>query len=254
MGIAACGLLTLLTLRIATTTTTLSALTQEVAGESTSVAAISPGGSCPGHFDLGAKDALDIVEADVFLYQGWEPWLPQARELRGDRDPRMLRVEGPKDLMVPPAHIAAVRSVAALLTEVDPAGADGYLKRAQTYCKLVEEEAASIRELCRQARTDTVRVLCSNWQRPLLDWMGYEIADTFGPPDEATAASIGRLARGGGEIDIVVDNLQSGPPVGGALAGDLGARHVVLTNFVLEDGYLGALRSNAAVLLDFAEP
>jgi zinc transport system substrate-binding protein len=243
-------LLALTTLRVATTTSTLAVLCREVAGTRATVEAITPGGSCPGHFDLGAMEALKVAEADVFLYQGWEPWLSKAIELRGADDPRMLQVEGPKDLMVPPAHVAAARAVAEVLAGVDPDGAEGYRRKALHYCARVDSQAAQILARCRQAATDTVQVICSSWQQPFLLWMGYDVVGTFGPPDQATAAEVAGLARKANGIDLVVDNLQSGPPAGTALARDLGARHVLLTNFVLEGGYLDALHSNVAALLD----
>jgi zinc transport system substrate-binding protein len=252
VGTLSVVVLGLASLRIATTTSTLAALCREVAGDRATVVAVAPGGACPGHFDVGAREAMEVAEADVFMYQGWEPWLLEATVLREADDPQMLRVEGPKDLMVPPAHVAATKAVAELLAGVDPDASASYRARALDYCATIENEAARILERCREAATETLQTICSSWQEPLLQWMGYHVVATFGPPDQATVAGVAGLARQAQEVDLVVDNLQSGPPAGAALARDVGARHVVLTNFVLEGGYLDALQSNVAALLDAA--
>jgi hypothetical protein len=122
-----------------------------------------------------------------------------------------------------------------------------------TYRTEVEHHAAAIRRRCEGASVDTVRVICSAWQEPFLTWMGYEVVATYGPPDQATAARAAALADVAKDIDVVVDNLQSGPPAGQALARDVGARHVVLTNFVLGSNYLEALEANVDTLLGEAD-
>jgi zinc transport system substrate-binding protein len=236
-------------LRVVATTSTLAAICEVVAGEHARVITVNPGGACPGHFDLGAREALEIASSDLFLYQGWEPWLPKARQVIGPDNRRMVQVKGPKDLMVPPLHVLATKEVARTLSESDPQRAPAYADRALLYCERVEQGASRIRERCAEARVDTVRVVCSTWQEPFVRWMGYEIAATYGPPDEATAASVALLMRSAENVGIVVDNLQGGPAVGRTLATDLGARHVVLTNFVLQGNYFDALRSNAAAML-----
>jgi hypothetical protein len=50
------------------------------------------------------------------------------------------------------------------------------------------------------------------------------------------------------KVRLVVDNRQSGPSVGVGVAREIGAGHVVLTNFPVGDSYLDALRSNVEAL------
>ena len=54
----------------------------------------------------------------------------------------------------------------------------------------------------------------------------------------------GRLHK----VRLVVDNRQSGPSVGAGIAREIGAEHVVLTNFPMDASYLDALRSNVKTL------
>jgi zinc transport system substrate-binding protein len=53
-------------------------------------------------------------------------------------------------------------------------------------------------------------------------------------------------------VKIVVDNLQSGPDAGRSIAETIRAKHVVLTNFPSENGYLATLGKNAEAIIDAA--
>jgi len=71
------------------------------------------------------------------------------------------------------------------------------------------------------------------WQVPFVAWLGFNITATFPPPEQMRPADIEILVAEGKEagVAIVIDNLQSGTEVGTELAREIGAEHVVLTNF-----------------------
>jgi zinc transport system substrate-binding protein len=59
---------------------------------------------------------------------------------------------------------------------------------------------------------------------------------------------IGKYER----IKMVVDNLQSGPDTGKGIAEALMVKHVVLTNFPTESGYLAAIEENIETIIKAA--
>jgi len=63
------------------------------------------------------------------------------------------------------------------------------------------------------------------------------VVGEFGPPEKLSSADIEKLIAIGKENDvgIIISNLQSGTEVGETLARELGAVHVVLSNFPESD-------------------
>jgi zinc transport system substrate-binding protein len=83
-------------------------------------------------------------------------------------------------------------------------------------------------------------VICSDQQAEALRWFGLKVIGTYGRPEDFNPSSMHKLVGLGrnGKARLVIDNLQSGPDAGKELAHELGAVHVVLSNF--PGGFNGA--------------
>ena len=228
---------------IMVSTTMIETVVESVAGGRAAVSSIVPGGMCPGHFDIKPHQMRQIERADMFLYHGWESWLPKVIDAtEGATETIEITVEG--SWMIPDVHIQAIQWIRDLLISVDPAGDDYYEERAIRYENEVLRAANSI---CRElGDLQGTAVLCSELQEEFLSWAGFDILGTYGRAENLTPRMLEQLIQTGREhgVKLIIDNLQSGTDAGERLADEIGCGHAILTNFPIKGSYTQTLRSN----------
>ncbi|KXA88554.1 hypothetical protein AKJ61_04665, partial [candidate division MSBL1 archaeon SCGC-AAA259B11] len=85
---------------VVATTTNLGYFANEVGGNNIEVLNLVPAGACPGHYDTRPTDVEAIVDADLILWNGFEPWLMELVESAGNRE--VLMNKGPGGEWGPP--------------------------------------------------------------------------------------------------------------------------------------------------------
>ena len=234
-------------INIVASTTMIEAVVKEIGGTTVTVQALVPGGMCPGHFDIKPRQMQEIERSDLFLYHGWEHWLPKVTQATG-LGTQIIGIDIPEEWMVPDVHIQAIHSIRDLMISLQPEQDTYYRERALGYENSVLEEA---RTICRTFRPyGETPVICSELQADFLTWVGFDVLETYGRPESISPKTMEDLIRAGRlhTVRLVVDNRQSGPSVGGGIADEIGAEHVVLTNFPVDGSYLDALRNNVKAL------
>jgi hypothetical protein len=102
--------------------------------------------------------------------------------------------------------------------------------------KMLNEVDEVSRWMTSQARTlnvSNVKVICMGWLKNFIESVGFSVVATFNPPETLSAGDITVLletARREG-VGLVVDNLQIDVEFGEGIASQVGAQHLVLTNF-----------------------
>ena len=220
---------TLATQHVVATHAVLAEIVSIVGGEQVEVTVIIPSGFCPAHYDLAPSDYAALIHADLVLYSGFEPWVEQL----GDRTQESALVQLVGSWNTPAAAAQQTTAIADLLSESIPdaatqfeANRDTYLEQLSTVKASLEERAAAL------AVTDTA-VVCMQWQASFVSWLGFNVAVTYGLPENLSLRDLVELAdqgRAAGAV-LVIDNLQSGIELGGKLAREVNAVHVVLSNF-----------------------
>jgi zinc transport system substrate-binding protein len=232
---------------IVVSTTIIETVVESVAGQRATVSSIVPGGMCPGHFDIKPRQMQQIERADMFLYHGWESWLPKVIDAtEGATETVEITVEG--SWMIPDVHIQAIYWIRDLLISVDPAGDDYYEERAVRYENEILRTANSI---CQDLRDfQGTPVLCSELQEEFLSWAGFDILGTYGRAENLSPRTLEQLIRTGKDhaVKLVVDNLQSGTDAGKRIADEIQSGHAILTNFPIKGSYTQTLRSNTEAL------
>jgi zinc transport system substrate-binding protein len=232
---------------IVTSTTMIEAVVKDVGGSRVSTQALVPGGMCPGHFDIKPRQMQQIERSDLFLYHGWEHWLPKVTQVTG-LGTQIVQIDISENWMIPDIHTQAIDSVRDLLTSLEPDREAYYRKRAIEYENAVSDEARSICEAFRPY--EATPVICSELQAEFLTWAGFDVLGTYERPEGMSPKTMEDLITTGrrNKVKLVVDNRQSGPSIGAGIAREVGAAHVVLTNFPVDGSYLDALRSNVRAL------
>jgi hypothetical protein len=78
-----------------------------------------------------------------------------------------------------------------------------------------------------------VKVICMGWLQTFIESAGFTVVATFNPPETLSAGDITSLidTAKSEDVALIVDNLQIDTEFGAGIASEVGAEHVVLTNF-----------------------
>jgi zinc transport system substrate-binding protein len=246
---------------VVVTTTAIESIVREIAGDDLVVRSIIPSGSCPGHFDLRPAEVVAIARAQLFITHSFEKenFLKKFAARTGhDQDTILVSVDVKGSWMVPDVYLDAIGKVTVILSERFPFAAQRFVERAGVYGKAIEAEASLIRERAEALRGQRFLVVADEMQKDFMFWLGAEVLAVYARPDELSIKELRNLIDSvrSYSIDIVVDNLQSSAGAGKPIADELGAVHIVLSNFpgIYNDkpSYILTLRENAAKVFEAA--
>jgi zinc transport system substrate-binding protein len=245
-----------------------------VAGDRADVLDLTPPGAEPHDVELSPRDVDQVLDADLLLYLGGG-FQPAVEELAARREgPSVDLLEGlplredagheegqdqaeevdPHVWLDPPLMSQVVERIAAGLSEVDPAGTQGYARRAGEY---VDEMRELDREFEQGLATCERRLLVTAH-----DAFGY-LADRYGleqegiaglspeaEPDPRRLAELTDLVRSTGTTTVFTEELVS-PEVAQTLAREAGVATDVLDTLESAPegsgqgpGYVDRMRSN----------
>lgn len=245
-------------LSVATGTSLIAAIVEEVGGDRVEVTNIVPPGACPGHFDLKPSDVQKLATAKLFLRHEWQGSMFTQDLINSVHNEDLVvvpvAVEG--NWMAPPVQKEAVEKIAEILIENDPANRSYYEENKKRLISSIEAKEREIRAKLQAANVSNIKVMCSSMQEGFLKWAGFNVVATYGRPEEFTPQTIQELINKGKQegVKLVVDNLQSGPDAGKGIAKELGAVQVTISNFPgalpQTDTWAAAVEKNVELLLD----
>jgi len=231
--------------------------------ESFRVRTLVPPTMCPGHFDAKPSEISTLKRARCILLHEWQAPMPVVQSVlkAAEMPPGRVRVvEVAGNCLTPDMQEAAVQQVVQILSEIEPARASEFEKKAAERVKTVRRTGAAALEELKRAGCGGMAVVCHDKLTGLLQWAGFKVAGEYGKDGQLSASRMRTLiaeARAAG-VALVVDNIQGGAlRTGAALARDIGAAHVVLSNF--PGGFSGAetwadtLRKDVEILARAAE-
>ena len=230
--------------QVVATHSVLGELAAIVGGNLIEVKTIIPSGFCPGHYDLSPGDYASMIDADLVLYSGIEPWVEQLVDQA--KEGSLVQLGG--SWSTPSAAIEKTSAIAGLLSERLPEGAQTLSENASIYTEKLEEVRTALSERAAALNVTEIPVVCMQWQTDFVSWLGFHTAVTYGMPESLSLRDLVDLADAGlaADAQLVIDNLQSGINFGAKLAREIAAVHVVLSN------YPGAL-PKTATLIDLFE-
>ena len=228
-----------------------------IGGDAVNVVTIIPSGFCPSHYDLAPSDVAAVLDAKLILYSGFEVWIDTLADAAGG-DAEAIQLSG--SWSTPDAAIQKVEAIRDLLIENMPESAALFRANADAYIEELRALGEDLREQAIAAGVCEIPVVCMAWQVDLVSWLGFQIPVTYGIPAGLSLRDLIDLAAAGREAkaELVIDNLQSGVDFGAKLAREIGAIHVVLSNFpgAMPNTVtvIDLLRRNAEALFSAVEP
>ncbi len=242
---------------IVSTHAVLAEFAQAVGGEAIEVVAIIPSGFCPAHYDLSPRDLAAVLDASAILYSGFEPWMETLIDAVGSN---ASVIQLPGEWNTPDAAVEKVEAIRDALAERFPASAGDFMANADTYIEQLRSLGDELKEKAEFVAVSSVAVVCMEWQADFVSWLGFDVAVTYGIPEGLSLRDLVALAAVGRDAgaQLVIDNLQSGLDFGAKLAREIGAIHVVLSNFPgampFTATVLDLLARNAEALFSAIEP
>jgi ABC-type Zn uptake system ZnuABC Zn-binding protein ZnuA len=238
---------------IVCTTSAIGSLVQEYLGDSADVVVLVQPSLCPADFDMKPSDVYAVSNAKIILKQGiqGEFWLQGLLEAAGN--PSLIQVTIPGDYNTPEGARNYIRWIGGNLSEILDIDLD-----AKISTMLADVDAASnwMTSQAQALQISSVKVICMYWLATFVESAGFQVVATYNPPETLSAGDITSLietAQSEG-VALIVDNLQIDVEFGKGIATQVGAEHVVLTNYpgaIPGTGSLAQmLRYNAAQLFN----
>lgn len=231
-------------LKIATTTTILGNIAETVGRDKVDVVTIVPGGMCPGHFDIKPDDIESVNKAKVLVFHGWEKWLDELTDAAQNKALLKETVDVTGNLMVPENQTKATERITRILSSLDKQNSREYEKASKDYIDNIKNTARKISN--ETGMLQGVKVIGSMQQKGFLQWLGLEVVAVYDRVEDMNPGDWIKIINTAKEnnVKLVVDNLQSGPDTGVGLASEIGAKHIVLSNFPINKSYTATISEN----------
>jgi len=241
----------ILSMGIVTSTTDIYSVVETIAPDDAKVVNIVPGGVCPGHFDLSPVEANLIFLSDLIIYHGYESWFKKIEELKLNIDIVDLETDG--SWMIPDVYLQGALEISNVLKSEynsDSIRVDEINKKYERLKMGIDSLSGIISD--KRKAIKGVKVICNEHQKDLLEFLGAEVVSVFSPGDEISLKEISGVIKIGKEenVQVVVDNLQSGQKVGRTISDELKTNYIIFSNFPGKEGYKITLLNNIDLLLE----
>ena len=216
---------------IVCTTNVLGSIVKELVGEEADVIVLVNPGLCPADYDMKPSDIYALSRAKIFFYHGIpgeKPWLQSLIEAAGNENLTQVKVSGIYN--TPEGAKNYIRVIGGNLSQALSIDLSGKIEQMIAE---IEEAANEIANEAQSLGVSNVNVICMKWQKPFVEWVGFNVIAVYNPPETLSASDIANLidtARTN-HAALIIDNLQVSAEFGASVASEVGAVHVVLTNF-----------------------
>ncbi len=189
----------------------------------------------PGNFDVKPGDIQIVASASVFLLHGWPGEGYADKLIASANNPNLVVVKANVDgnWMIPPVQATATDRVAEILSQIDSNNTSTYQKAAAEYKQRIQTKEAEIKAKLAEANISQVNAIASVRQADFLQWAGVNVVATYASPDALTPQAVKALVDKGKQVKVavVVNNLQDSKDAGKAIAEELDAKNLNLSNF-----------------------
>lgn len=215
---------------IVCTTSAVGNIVEEFLGDTADVVVLVQPGLCPADFDMKPSDVYAVSNAKILFKQNipGEFWLQGLLEAAGNPDLTAVAIPGAYN--TPEGAKNYIRGVGGNLSQILDVDLDSKISEMLTDMDDVSSWMASQAETL---QASTVKVICMKWLQTFIESAGFTVVATYNPPETLSAGDITSLLETAQseEVGLIVDNLQIDVEFGEGIASQVGAEHVVLTNF-----------------------
>lgn len=222
-------------LKVVTSTSLISQIVERVGGDKVDVVNIIPPAQCPGHFDVKPGDIQKLADADLFLLHGWqgEKFSQELIASANNPDLTVVKIDVEGNWMTPSVQQEAADKIASALSQVDAQNSAAYQKSAAELEDKIAAKETEIKAKLAKENLANINVMCADQLPGFVQWTGLNIVATYGRPDSLTPQVMKELVDKGreAEVNLIIDNMQSGKDAGAGIAEELNCQRVILSNF-----------------------
>lgn len=218
---------------IITTTSVLSSAIKEIVKDKFKVEALVPSGYCPGHFDIKGKHLASIEKSGLLFAQGFEPYLEQIKETIKNPDFSSVIVRTDGSWFTLENQKKIYREIKEKLSEKFPQYKEFFENNYKKAVTEIENTDKRIKDMLKEKKLEGLSVICNSHIREMLEYLGFNVAGTYGRKEELTPSEIKNLLNKGKQenVSLVIDNLQAGSDTGRIIADELKVPHITISNF-----------------------
>ncbi len=215
---------------IVCTTSAVGSVVESFLGDTADVVVLVQPGLCPADFDMKPSHVYAVSNAEILFKQNiqGEFWLEGLVEAAGN--PELTQVPIPGAYNTPAGAKNYINWVGGNLSQILGIDLDSKISEMLTDVDDVSSWMASQAETL---EASNVKVICMSWLKTFIESAGFNVVATYNPPETLSTGDITDLlttAQTEG-VALIVDNLQIDVEFGAEIASEVGAEHVVLTNF-----------------------
>lgn len=222
-------------LKVMTSTSLMTYIVEKVGGNYVEAINLVPPNQHPGNFDVKPDDIQKLSTARLFLLHGWpgETYVDKLVASANSPNLTVTKIIVDANWMLPSSQATAAGKVAQILSETDPDNAAVYQSNADKYKQTTQAKETEIKNKLANANVSRINVTASFRQADFLTWVGFNVVATFTSPSSLTPQVVKELVDKGkaGSVTLVINNLQDGEDAGKAIAEELGAENLNLSNF-----------------------
>jgi len=241
---------------IVCTTDVTGSIVRAFLGDSVEVIVLCHPGLCPADFDMKPSDISAVSNAKILFKQDipGEFWLKGLVEASGNNE--LIQVPVPGAYNTPEGAKKYVSRIAGNLTNI--LGTD-LSEKEDELIKELDDVSEWMMVQAESIGASNIKVICMSWLKTFLDSIGFQVVAVYNPPETLSAGDVTGLVDTGKSqgVALIVDNLQIDVEFGKGVADQMGAEHVILTNFpgaVPRTGSLAEMfRYNAEQLFEATE-
>jgi ABC-type Zn uptake system ZnuABC Zn-binding protein ZnuA len=215
---------------IVCTTSAIGSIVQEYVGEEADVVVLVRPSLCPADFDIKPSDIYAISNAEMLFKQNipGEFWLQGLLDAAGNTN--LTQVAIPGAYTTPQGAKNYIKWVGGNLSETLAIDLED---KISSMVADVDEVSSWMESQSQALQTSTVKVICMQWLKVFIESAGFQVVATYNPPETLSAGDITELVNTAQieGVALIVDNMQIDAEFGGGIAEEVGAEHVVLTNF-----------------------
>jgi len=222
------------------------------------VLCLAPPGMCPGHFDILPSQVVNLAHCRMLLLFDFQKSIEDSLSRMKENGLKIHSVKASSGLCVPETYVAICTEVCNVLCSQYPEKAGQYAQRLGLIQQRLERVAAELAAGVKQAGAGSAKVIVSDHQVQFAHWLGLETVSTFVGSDIETLSNINDCIKKaqGQDVRFVIANKQEGTALAEALAGRLGAKAIVFSNFPVFGGqgneFDQLLRENMRLLVKAA--
>ena len=215
---------------IVCTTEAVGSLVREYLGDKADVVVLVNPSICPADFDMKPSDMYAVSNAKILFKQNiqGEFWLEGLVEASGNVNLTQVAIPGVYN--TPEGTKSYIERVGGNLTTI--LGIDLSMEEMGMLEDL-DEVSNWITGQAQDYQVSSIKVICMKWQKLFVESAGFQVVATYNPPETLSVSDINDLidtAESEG-VALIVDNFQVDVEFGKSIADEVGAEHVVLTNF-----------------------